>query len=330
ELGMGSGAWVIGVSKGTELVAAVPLYHIEEEPNDAYHIQEVLGFSRPATHPLLVGNHRGYESGVVYNPDYPEALPLLIDAIRIETERVGTDVAWWPYLTEAAVILLHPHCPGLLGLLDISADYLLPAGDFSAFLLGLTRAQRGKIRRDRRLFEDSGLMVYRGVPEPFLPDIAHLVAEVESHHNNLMDPASLLPWLEAQLLVIGDQALAVVSRNHDNPVACALLYRSENQVVVRMAGLDYQRTGTAGEYFETTLYQGIEWALDQGIRQLSLGTGTLQAKSYRGARLSPRWALQVAGTPLVDHIGNNTRLDKICKRERVPSSSVESVLVNVG
>lgn len=290
-------SWVVAVLDGSDVVAASTMHLVERERSAGYDMAALLGCGDRHVRLVLCGNRRGYDNGLLVAPGREDALALLVDAMASEAERAGADLAVWPYLDDAGVLALAPH----LGdaepwLLTLTAHFELPGSGFEDFLAALTRRQRSDVRRDRRRFAEAGRSsrIVRPGAES-LHRVAELVTHVESKHGSTSEAATVRDLLAAQVEDVGDRALLVSCDAEPGLVACSLSFHSENELAVRVAGLDYAHVGDAGEYFETVFYRPVELAYELDVDRVSVGFGSLRTKRHRGAVLSPRWAMPLLG-----------------------------------
>lgn len=329
-----SDAWVIAVYDVEHLVAVTPVYHVLDEANSAYDLPIVLGRTTPARSSFLCGNRRGYDNQLLAVPGRQDVLDALLQGLVAEARASGADVAWWPYLDDDSVGRLRTGAPMVdPWLLQVTAELVLPPGGFDTFLASLSKNQRGKVRRDRRLFAAANRTISCERADPRSLEVAaELVTNVERKHGSHTTSDVIRDLLEGQVIDVGDRAALITCRDESGPIACSMAYWGTSQLAVRVAGLDHDRVGSAAEYFETVYYRSIDLAHRLGLRTVSLGFGSLEAKRHRGAVLRPRWGLPLMASGSMD--GGSTRgqiessLARIELEERVTSDMCASPLLD--
>jgi predicted N-acyltransferase len=153
-------------------------------------------------------------------------------------------------------------------------------GDFEDFLDSLKAKRRKNIRRERRIVAEQGFR-FRWIH-------GSQVTESEwqlftDYYAKTFEERFSLPTLNAGFFqeigqTLGDQVILVLAYLEDRPVAGALLYRSDKVLYGR-------HWGGASEFdslhFETCYYQGIEYAIEQGLERFEPGAQG-EHKIWRG------------------------------------------------
>ena len=153
-------------------------------------------------------------------------------------------------------------------------------GDFEAFLGALKAKRRKNIRRERRKVAEQGF-TFRRIPGSQVTAWEwQLFAD---YYAKTFQERYSLPTFNAAFFqeigkTLGDQVILVLADLERQPVAGALLYRSDSVLYGR-------HWGGASEYdslhFETCYYQGIEYAIEQGLDRFEPGAQG-EHKIWRG------------------------------------------------
>ena len=89
-----------------------------------------------------------------------------------------------------------------------------------------------------------------------------------------------------------DHRLRVFLSEKDGvPIGLCLALVDGEDLHLRLAGFDYAAVGSDFAYFNVVYYEPIEWGIRNGIRSYHFGTGTYRAKTARGCRLEPTYAV---------------------------------------
>ena len=152
--------------------------------------------------------------------------------------------------------------------------------DFESFLERLKAKRRKNIRRERSRVAEQGFSFRRIPGSQVTGSEWQLFAE---YYAKTFEERFSLPTLNAGFFqeigrTLGDQVILVLAYLKQQPVAGALLYRSDRVLYGR-------HWGAATEYdslhFETCYYQGIEYAIEQGLELFEPGAQG-EHKIWRG------------------------------------------------
>lgn len=152
--------------------------------------------------------------------------------------------------------------------------------DFEAFLETLKAKRRKNIRRERRIVAEQGFHFRRIRGCQVTATEWQLFAD---YYAKTFEERYSLPTFNAAFFqeigkTLGDQVILVLAYLEESPVAGALLYRSDTVLYGR-------HWGGASEYdslhFETCYYQGIEYAIEQGLNRFEPGAQG-EHKIWRG------------------------------------------------
>jgi hypothetical protein len=214
----------------------------------------------PATGPRLLvapGRERG------------RIVPTLIEAVRAHVEELGLSSLHW----------LFPQRPDLCALQD--ADLLVRADiqyhwtnpgyrDFDDFLDAFSSRKRKKVRRERRRVGEQGLELVRRRGDEMSAEewtLAHhfYAATFERKWNIPVLSRALFEELGATM---GDQLVVVLAYDGPRAVAGAILFRGGDTLYGRYWGCDAEYHSL---HFEACYYQGIEYAIEQGLARYEPG-----------------------------------------------------------
>ncbi|MEM7054068.1 MAG: GNAT family N-acetyltransferase [Pseudomonadota bacterium] len=142
--------------------------------------------------------------------------------------------------------------------------------DFDDFLDQLKRKPRKNIRRERRLAQAAGWS-YRWLDGNELDDeqIAFVHRCYQTTfvlYGNL--PALNQAFFEQAACKFGSQFLVCIASQHDQDLACGVFWRNQTHLYGRYWGALCE---TRDVHFETCYYQGIDYAIREGLRVFEPG-----------------------------------------------------------
>jgi hypothetical protein len=312
----------LGLWRGSELVAAAPLYlkgHSYGEFVFDQSFAQLAGRLGQRYYPKLVGMSpvspvQGYRFLIA--PDQPAGpiTALMLDLIDDFCRRHGifssnflyVDPAWQP-LAEAA---------GCATWLNSQSEWGNPGhSNFEAYLASFNANQRRNIRRERRAVAEAGLEVTPLAGAAIEPALVQRM-----HHFYAQHCARWGPWGSKYLSEAFFSALATELR-HDlvlfsahrgdpaQPLAMSLCVRGGDRLWGRYWGSDVEVDAL---HFEVCYYAPIEWAIANDIRRFDPGAGGSH-KRRRGFVAQPRASL---------HRWYQPRFDRIV-REWLPGANAE-------
>lgn len=177
--------------------------------------------------------------------------------------------------------------------LDIAWDSY---DDYQMWLPGKKRAE---IRRVRNRAADAGVQVEECVlNETEDAQVEALIREVYEHHGSLYSFKPQMVKNTAVFLPPSDYA-HLIARHEGKIVGTLTLFISEGVMLVRWAGLDYDRTRDNFAY-HLLMSETVRIAIERGVRQLKLGGTAFTLKKQLGARLEERVALVKLRNPLLN------------------------------
>lgn len=289
------------VARGADgaISGALPVDRVDSESNDFYLLSAVLPpeVATPDERLMLLGGHGGYRSGFLLDPDLGVAeRRATIDALVGEARRAaqGADRrAVFMYLDDtflAEVATVSDVGTPLLSRHE--ATLQLPGQGWSDYLRSLPAGRRRTVPKEERRFAAADYSVAAGDLTPWLDQAGALLAQVQHRYGHDADPAGMSEMLHAQITDI-DGHVAFVCTDGEDLLGFVLAFEFGDSLFLRAGGFDYDRVRGAGEYFNLAFYHPIRWAYEHGPRRLHFGIEALQAKSLRGAALSPLWTVPV-------------------------------------
>lgn len=168
--------------------------------------------------------------------------------------------------------------------------------DYQMWLPGKKRAE---IRRVRNRAADAGVHVELcTLAQTDGARIEELMKMVMEHHGSSYMFKPDVVQKTAVLLNPNDYCHMVAIHQGDI-IGTLTLFCSEGVVLVRWAGLDYERTRDTYAY-HLLMSETVRLAIEMGAKQLKLGGTVFTLKKQLGARLEPRRALLKMRNPLLN------------------------------
>jgi predicted N-acyltransferase len=160
--------------------------------------------------------------------------------------------------------------------------------DFDDFLATFTADKRKKVKRERRQVTDNGLTlaIWHGdeVPEHYWPDIYRQYTRTFRRYGN--HPAFSLTFFRTIAAQLGRRMVLFVALKDHQLVASAICYRNASTLFGRHWGADYDYPGL---HFELCYYQGIAYAIAQGLQRFEPGAQG-EHKLARGFEPTATWS----------------------------------------
>jgi predicted N-acyltransferase len=271
---------------GATTLAYVPVFVLDPAHTNGYDPRTLFGPAGPERF-VSVGAAGGYANHLMFAPAADRvaaAGALLCRAVELADE-AGVAAVLLPHLDpgqaaafDGGELADRPRHREPRGVLE------LPWTSFDGYLESLHRKRRASIRQERRAFEPvrGGL-----VEQPLAPNcdrLAPLLAEVERKYGNESVVEHVAWYLRTISRAMGDDGVALVLERGGRPVACTVLWQHPDEWHVRAWGCDYTATGDHAEYANVMFYEPIERAIRRGVPVLHFGTGSMRAKTLRGAR----------------------------------------------
>ncbi len=197
-------------------------------------------------------------------------------------------------------------------------------GDFEGYLASFSSARRRKVRAERQQVRDSGLSIETRhgdeIAAAAWPVLHALYAATFDKFGNYA--ALTARCLSRLAAVLGRRMVVFIARDHGQPVAMALCFRSDETLYGRYWGCHGNYRGL---HFELCYYQGIAYCLQHGLRRFEPGAGG-EHKLARGFApaivCSAHWIRQPEMRALIARHLAAQRLaveaDKVLAEERLP------------
>jgi predicted N-acyltransferase len=271
---------------------------VEPDPGD-------VDEARRAATPHLLVAAPGYETRLVGRRS-TDAAHSVVDAVEREGSNAGAVIAF-AYLPPDGVLLEVLRRRGYVdGLVSATTWCALPPGGFTAYLERLPAKRRSEAGRERRVFARHGgtlRVLCGGKSEPFVPTLAELEAALQRTHGNDVERSQLEDQALRFLAEFGSDMYVVVGDVEGRAAACATAFRHGDSLLGRSVGLDPELARGTLAYFNVVYYGVIELAYRLGVRRVSFGISSLEAKVRRGASLVPlRAALHPNAPPVLESL----------------------------
>jgi uncharacterized protein len=284
---------------GDTLVGALPSYWVTDETSGPYQLPIMAGGQWNGRKVLLGGGRRAYLSEWLLHPrltgeQRPAAIRALARSLRERAAEVDADTVVLPYLTHTAMTELAAE--GMIGapfLGSADASIPLPEPSFEDYLARLPSFRRREIRREMRRFAEAGYTV----TTESLGDCGEEVAELHSNlQRKYAGDAAAEPARESvrgQAELLAEHSLVFAARRDGRLVAFALAFPWQDRLFMRYTGEDYELGHGAFAYFNLTYYLPLQYACEHRFREVHLGLASLDAKTTRGAVLTPIWSAEL-------------------------------------
>lgn len=279
------------------LRAAVPAYVVGRPANAHYSadrlFEDVQRGTDDSPH-LLVGGSRGYNGALLADPEDPElnrVVASVLEALAGLEDGLGPD-GWslWAYVPTDTARLLSDQYRTTARLVAGDCWIAWPGSGWKGYLGTLPSRRRVTIRRERAKFAAAGLRVVERPLADCLPEVGALIARTQCRYGFEVTPEGMTDLMRVQSDAFHGTGVAQLCVDEaERVLGCAVFYDAGGTRYVRAAGFDYEALLGAHEYFELCIYSAIEAASRMGLDRLHLGMSSYDAKTLRGARVSPRW-----------------------------------------
>ncbi|WP_267595498.1 GNAT family N-acetyltransferase [Carbonactinospora thermoautotrophica] len=169
------------------------------------------------------------------------------------------------------------------------AQAVLPVAwsSFDDYLATLRRNRRTSIRRERRVFAESGMRVRRVSVESAGPAMAALHAAQLRRYGHDIAEERLAALIERIRRHLAPWCTVLVAERDGELEGFVLAYEKSGELHPKMTGFSKYAQQHFG-YFNLLYYEVLEYAMARGVRSVVLGPETYEAKVARGALLHPR------------------------------------------
>lgn len=226
-------------------------------------------------------------------------LPLLVDELKkVQRDERSQLLSINPLSTEPELLL--SQWPGFSST-HIVADAVLDIvwDSYEAYQMSLPGKKRAEIRRVRNRAADANVQVEEcSLAETDDARVEALIQEVMIHHGTPYSFNAQLVKRTAALLDPCDYA-HLIARHNGDIIGTLTLFLSEGIMLVRWAGLAYERTRDNYTY-HLLMSETVRIAIERQARQLKLGGTAFTLKKQLGARLENRVALLKLRNPLLN------------------------------
>ncbi len=292
----------VAVYEGGQLIGAAPMYakynsygefvfdwswaHAYERAGAQYYPKLVVAVPyTPATGARLL---------LADTPDREAIAGALIEAAIAHTQDTGASSLHWLFTNAEDTRRLEDH--GLLRRTGCqfhwtNRDYT----DFADFMGAFSAQKRKKINRERRRVRESGVVLETLTGSEASDEQWRIM-----HHfySNTFDTkggiATLtLPFFQEIARTMGEQIMLVMARHQDRYVAGAISYRSDDSLYGRHWGCLEEFNSL---HFEACYYQGLDYALAEGLRRFEPGAQG-EHKISRGFLPTPTWSAHWIAEP---------------------------------
>jgi hypothetical protein len=157
----------------------------------------------------------------------------------------------------------------------------VPFSSYDEYVESLPARRRKYVRRQRRVFAESGLQVAEANLEDTCRELAPLLWNVEHKYGGQQS----VEFLEIYLLglAMGKNCTTLIAHDGTAPVAFSVISQHGRNWRMRAWGCDHDKTDGTFAYFNLSIYEPLALAAARGARTLILGTEALELKQERGA-----------------------------------------------
>lgn len=292
----------LAASVAGQLAGVLPVYEIEYEASWAYRPERFRQLLQVEGSYLVAGARRCYRSEVTVDRGLPAGMrdrvtAALVQAALMLAAGTGSRGIGCFYLPTAALERIG-RAGAVTACFDGGEAVIEGVGaGLEAFLARCSSKLRAKIRREVRVFAETGWRTEVTPLADCLSEVALLVSKVEQHHGHTTPDFLLKRLLRRQTEQLGDREVVLTCRDlRGDMVACAVNYVWQDTLYSRAVGLDYDEVGGSYAYFNLLIYQAIEYASSRGLDRLHLGLAS-PAKAERGAVVTPLWTAALSTGP---------------------------------
>ncbi|UJW29921.1 GNAT family N-acetyltransferase [Saccharothrix sp. AJ9571] len=293
------------LSGGSRLLAALPLYAVENETNRYYRV---------APDYLIAGTRQAYVNDVLVDPSLSDT--DRVSALTALLETAEKDCLAFLYLSSSGAEELRRMRPQAQPtLLAMDARISLVGDTFADYLAHLGARRSYAVRKELRRFAETGHEVAVERLSDCWYEAGPLVANVQRKYGHSDTAETCRKGLSAQADALDPFTRVFTLRVRGKLRACALFYSWRDTLYGRIVGFDYANVGGAGEYFSLYMYEPLRYAYDNGYRSLHLGRESYTAKVRRGATLRTLWGLNLPPDSSEGWRGRNASVLRDWQRE---------------
>lgn len=216
-----------------------------------------------------------------------DAIATLIESLLLASDQLGAKTISAPFMhreqdaAAAARILTPGRGPFVsAGISVLDSDWT----GIDEYVASLATNRRRKVRRELRLFADSGSRVSVSEGTDALgEEAAALQAELQSRHGTTSTVGTLLGGYELLRQTVSANVVTFSSHLKDRLTGITVCIRDGDTLYVRAVGAPERDDNFT--YFNVGFYAPIDWGCANGIARYVFGTGTYEAKRGRGCRV---------------------------------------------
>jgi predicted N-acyltransferase len=239
------------------------------------------------------------ETGLVFRPGADDArlAPVLLDGVRQLAARERALFTTVGHLSRSSATWQPLQTAGCTELSQWSNTILdIEWSSFDDYLASRPRDDRHDIGRMRRRAEREDITVDdRPVLERDLPHLWKLVRYVQERHS--APDLYTADILEQARDVLAEDLHVLVARRFGDVIGCVVLVRSQDELLAKWIGLDYERTWNTATYY-MLLAESVRLSIRLGVRRLRLGATAYATKQHFGVVTEERVNALVDPTPL--------------------------------
>ncbi|MEU3721331.1 GNAT family N-acetyltransferase [Streptomyces sp. NPDC031705] len=258
-----------------------------------------LGPAREGEPVHLLGSPGAVASHLVVAPDTDPARRatsarlLLAHGLRTATAH-GPGPVLIPYLDTDGLALVPPSLAETAVVRTVPVARLdITWNGFEEYVSSLGKSRRTGIRKERRRFLESDVVVSEEHLLDVCEEIAPLVLQVEQRYARATTAEQIEFYLTGLGLAMDDSGFALVARRDGAVIGACVVWEYEDEWVVRCWGCDYSRTDRESVYFNMVFYETVERAVARRIPRVRLGPESIATKITRGCAVDELHTLLV-------------------------------------
>lgn len=229
----------------------------------------------------------------------------LIEALGELATRRGREALLFDHLTAADLGLLQGGFGARVQLRGAEGLIRIEGGTLDSYIRSFGHHARHR-RAEQRRFAQAGFRVEVARLSECIDEAIPLIASTGSRYDADLPEDAIRDYLSEQARYVNDVSVVFRCLDPDGYlVGCAVYFVWRGTLYGRVAGFSYPQLRDAFEYFNTVFYEPVRYMERHNLDTLHVGTGSLDAKVRRGARLHSLWAcvipLPVRPCPMRPH-----------------------------
>ena len=293
---------------GDRLVGGLPSYRVGKETSTQYSLDTLAGGHWSGRTVLLGGNRRAYVNEWLVDPGLTgeqrsEVIRLLGRSLSARAGETGADGVLLPFMTHPTMQeLRRERLTGYPFMIVAEAAILLPEPSLDDYLSRMPSDRRREIRREMRRFADAGYTLATERLDECAEEAGILFGNLERRWGVEQTDDEAIAFVAQYADHVAGPSLVFTARQEGKLVGFALAFPWGNRLFLRFAGFDYEATAGTFAYFNLTYYEPIKYACEHGFTSVHLGLASLDAKTARGATLTPVWIAELAAGDDVESV----------------------------